>query len=145
MPDIKITKPPLKRLHNLGLLTNKLQAVHMNHLTDQEIDILAQRKVNIIHCPESNMKLASGQCPIHKLQKAGINIALGTDGAASNNDLDMLGEARTAALLAKVTSKDPTTLPAHKVLEMATLGGAKAMGLQNQIGTIEKTKTKNNN
>jgi 5-methylthioadenosine/S-adenosylhomocysteine deaminase len=89
-----------------------------------------------VHCPESNLKLASGFCPVHKLLRAGVNVALGTDGAASNNDLDMLGEMRTAALLAKGVAGDATALPAHAALRMATLNGARALGLNERIGSI---------
>ena len=117
-------KRPLARLAELGLLGPRLLAVHMTQLIDDEINTLARANVNVIHCPESNLKLASGTCPVPKLLKAGVNVALGTDGAASNNDLDMLGELRTAALLAKGASFDPTVVPAHTALRLATLNGA---------------------
>ena len=100
----------------------------MTQLTDAEIGTLAQANVNVIHCPESNLKLASGICPVPKLLAAKVNVALGTDGAASNNDLDMLGELRIAALIAKGATLDPTALPAHAALRLATLNGAKALG-----------------
>jgi len=90
----------------------------------------------VLHCPESNMKLASGFCPVHQLLKAGVNIALGTDGAASNNDLDMFAEMRTAALLAKAVAGDATALPAASALRMATLNGAIALGLGDQTGSL---------
>lgn len=127
---------PLARLDRLGLLSPRLLAVHMTQLTAAEIERVAQAGVNVVHCPESNLKLASGTCPVTRLAAAGVNMALGTDGAASNNDLDMLGEMRTAALIAKGTAADPAALPAHQALSMATLGGARALGLDNEIGSI---------
>ncbi|MBC8518960.1 MAG: TRZ/ATZ family hydrolase [Gammaproteobacteria bacterium] len=127
---------PLQRLHNLGLLGPQLTAVHMTQLNDDEIKLLAEYGASVVHCPESNLKLASGFCPVDKLMKAGVNVALGTDSAASNNDLDMLGEARTAALLSKGVSLDPTSLSAHQTLKMATLNGAKALGLGKITGSI---------
>ncbi len=92
---------PLARFERLGLLSPLLQAVHMTQLNDADIDLVARTGINVIHAPESNMKLASGACPVARLTEAGVNVALGTDGAASNNDLDMLGEMRSASLLAK--------------------------------------------
>jgi 5-methylthioadenosine/S-adenosylhomocysteine deaminase len=127
---------PLARLEKLGLLGPRLLAVHMTQLLDTEIETLARLNVNVLHCPESNLKLASGFCPVHKLMQAGVNVALGTDGAASNNDLDMLGEMRTAALLAKGVAGEATALPAHAALRMATLNGARALGLDDRIGSI---------
>ena len=109
----------------------------MTQLLDEEIELLASCGVHVVHCPESNMKLASGICPVEKLLQSGVNVALGTDGAASNNDLDMLGEMKTAALLAKVSAKKATAVSATKVLEMATINGAKALGLDSQIGSLE--------
>jgi len=131
---------PLARLAELDLLNPRLLAVHMTQLTDEEIGLLADSGCHVIHCPESNLKLASGYCPVSKLLDAGVNVALGTDGAASNNDLDMFGEMRTAALLAKGMNRDATALPAHTVLRMATLNGARALGLEQRIGSIEKGK-----
>ena len=131
---------PLARLAELDLLNPRLMAVHMTQLTDDEIALLADSGSHVIHCPESNLKLASGYCPVVKLLDAGINVALGTDGAASNNDLDMFGEMRTAALLAKGMNQDATALPAHTALRMATLNGARALGLEQRIGSIEKGK-----
>ena len=133
-------KRPLARLHELGLLTPNLSAVHMTQLSDEDIELCAKTAVNVVHCPESNLKLASGFCPVGKLLDAGVNVALGTDGAASNNDLDMLGEMRTAALLAKAVAQDARSLPAHQALYMATLGGAKALCQDSQIGSIKKGK-----
>lgn len=131
---------PLARLHALGLLTPNLSAVHMTQLTQEEIELCAETGVSVVHCPESNLKLASGLCPVHKLLKAGVNVALGTDGAASNNDLDMLGEMQTAALLGKAVAEDASALPAAEVLRMATLGGAKALCQEDQIGSLVKGK-----
>jgi len=128
---------PLARLDRLGLVNDRLMAVHMTALTDGEIELCAQRGVSVVHCPESNLKLASGFCPVGKLEKAGVNIAIGTDGAASNNDLDMFGEMRTAAQLAKAVSGDAAAFSAASALRAATLGGAKAMGLEHAIGSIE--------
>jgi 5-methylthioadenosine/S-adenosylhomocysteine deaminase len=130
----------LARLDRLGLVNDRLMAVHMTDLTDAEIALCAERGVSVVHCPESNLKLASGFCPAQKLNLAGVNLALGTDGCASNNDLDMFGEMRTAALLAKGVSADASALDAFATLRMATLGGARAMGLGERIGSIEPGK-----
>ncbi|MGV8941532.1 MAG: TRZ/ATZ family hydrolase [Lysobacter sp.] len=128
---------PLARLDRLGLVNDRLIAVHMTAVIDSEIALCAQRGVSVVHCPESNLKLASGFCPIGKLEQAGVNIAIGTDGAASNNDLDMFGETRTAAQLAKAVAGDATVFSAANALRAATLGGARAMALDHQIGSIE--------
>jgi len=128
---------PIARLANLGLISPALNAVHVTQIQDQEIEQLSATGANIIHCPESNLKLASGFCPVQKMMDAGINVALGTDGVASNNDLDILGEMRTAALLAKAVANDATALPAESALRMATINGAKALGLDERIGTLE--------
>ena len=127
---------PLERLETLGLLSPALSAVHMTQLQDDEIARLAAAGASVVHCPESNLKLASGFCPVQKLRDAGVNVALGTDGAASNNDLDMLGEMRTAALLAKAVYNDAAALPAHAVLRMATLNGAHALGMGEETGSL---------
>lgn len=127
---------PLERLSQLGVLTDRLIAVHMTQLLPAELEAIADNGTHVIHCPESNLKLGSGLCPVAELLDAGVNVALGTDGAASNNDLDMLSEMRTAALLAKGLSGDPTILPAHQALQMATLNGARALGLEATTGTI---------
>jgi 5-methylthioadenosine/S-adenosylhomocysteine deaminase len=127
---------PLARLDQLGLINPLLNAVHMTQLTDDEISLLAERGVHIVHCPESNMKLASGICPVHKLQQAGVNVALGTDGAASNNDLDMLGELRSAALLGKLGAAHASAVPAHQALAMATINGARALGIADETGSL---------
>lgn len=131
---------PLARLDELGLVTPNLQAIHLTQVNESETALLTERRVNVVHCPESNLKLASGICPASSLIDAGINVALGTDGAASNNDLDMFGEMRTAALLAKGSSGDATALPTQHVLEMATINGAKALGIATETGSLEKGK-----
>jgi len=132
----KTGRRPLARLDALDLIDPALVAVHMTQLTDAEIARLAEVRANVVHCPESNLKLASGFCPVHKLLQAGVNVALGTDGAASNNDLDMLSEMRTAALLAKAVSGEATAVPAHTALAMATLNGARALGLETETGSL---------
>lgn len=128
---------PLNRLEARNLFNNKLQAVHMAQLSSEDIEHLSSAGVHVVHCPQSNLKLASGICPLTALLKAGVNVALGTDGAASNNDLDLLAEAQTAALLAKGISGDAESAPAFQVLEMMTINGACALGLQDLIGSIE--------
>jgi 5-methylthioadenosine/S-adenosylhomocysteine deaminase len=129
-------KRPMARLNELGVVSPALLAVHMTQLNDAEIALCAANGVSVLHCPESNLKLASGFCPVHTLQQAGINVALGTDGAASNNDLDMLGELRTAALLAKAVSGDASAVPAYQALRMATLNGARALGMADETGSL---------
>ena len=128
---------PLAALDNMGLLSPALLAVHMTQLTEAEIERVAASGTQILHCPESNLKLASGACPIGPLQQLGVNVALGTDGAASNNDLDMFGEMRSAALLAKHETGDAATMPAAATLRMATINGAKALGIQDETGSLE--------
>ncbi len=128
---------PLARLKRLGLVNRNLIAVHMTQLTDAEIQLVGEQGVSIAHCPESNLKLASGFAPIEKLRQAGANIAIGTDGCASNNDLDLLGETRTAALLGKAVAQDAAAVDAAFALRMATLNGARAVGLDDQIGSLE--------
>ena len=129
-------KRPLARLAELGLLSPRLLAVHMTQLDEEEIAALAAANAHVIHCPESNLKLASGFCPLQRLLDAGVNVALGTDGAASNNDLDMLGEMRSAALLAKGVAGDASALPAARALSMATINGARALGLDTVCGSL---------
>jgi 5-methylthioadenosine/S-adenosylhomocysteine deaminase len=129
-------KRPLQRLQELGLVNASLIAVHTTQLTDAEILLLADANATIVHCPESNLKLASGFCPVAKCLDAGVNVALGTDGAASNNDLDMFGEMRTAALLAKAVANDASAVSAMTALRMATINGAKALGLADEIGSL---------
>ena len=128
---------PLARLHALGLLTPRLICTHMTALTQNEIELMAESGSHVAHCPESNLKLASGFCEVEKLTRHGINVALGTDGCASNNDLDMFSEMRTAAQLGKAVAKDATAVPASAALAMATINGAKAMGLDGEIGSLE--------
>ncbi|MYB33704.1 MAG: TRZ/ATZ family hydrolase [Gammaproteobacteria bacterium] len=128
---------PLERLHRLGLVNQRLMAVHMTQLKADEIQSLAEHKVHVIHCPESNLKLSSGCCPAGELISHGINLALGTDGASSNNDLDMIGEMRTASLFAKIVSKSAKSLDAYTTLRIATLNGARALNLDHEIGSVE--------
>ncbi len=131
---------PFQRLQKLGLVNDRLIAVHMTEVTDGEIAACAEAGVSVVHCPESNLKLASGFCPAEKFRHAGVNLALATDGCASNNDLDMFGEMRTAALLAKAVAKDAAAFDAPYALRAATLHGARAMGLDAKIGSIEAGK-----
>jgi len=128
---------PVRRLAELGLLGPNVQCVHMTQLDDQDLELVRRHQAHIVHCPESNLKLASGFCPVERLEKAGVNVALGTDGAASNNDLDLLGEMRTAALLAKAVAGDAAALSAHRALAMATINGARALGLEDDLGSLE--------
>lgn len=127
---------PLARLARLQLLGPRFQAVHMTQVNEEDLALLVEHNCSVIHCPESNLKLASGFCPVERLWEAGVNVAIGTDGAASNNDLDLLGETRTAALLAKAVAGSATALDAHRALRMATLNGARALGLDEQIGSL---------
>ena len=131
---------PLERLKKLGFFDVRSQAVHMTQIDASDLEILSeysnqQKSANIVHCPESNLKLASGFCPVDELLQAGVNITLGTDGAASNNDLDLLGEMKTAALLAKAVAKNALALPAYSALYAATRAGALAFGLEN-LGSL---------
>ncbi|WIV99851.1 TRZ/ATZ family hydrolase [Kinneretia aquatilis] len=128
---------PLERLNKLGVLNSKMMAVHMVHLSEDEIAMLARQGVHLVHNPNSNLKLASGVAPITALEAAGVNTILGTDGAASNNRQDMFGEIRAAALLAKGTTQNSTTVSARTALEMATIRAAKAMGREADLGTLE--------
>ena len=128
---------PLARLGRLGLLGPRFQAVHMTQISEDDLALLVESNTNVIHCPESNLKLASGFCPVERLWQAGVNVAIGTDGAASNNDLDLLGETRTAALLAKAVAGSATALDAHRALRMATLNGARSMGIEADVGSLE--------
>lgn len=127
---------PVDTLQRVGLLGPRTQCVHMTDAAAQDIATLASAAAHVVHCPRSNMKLGSGICPVAALQQAGVNVALGTDGAASNNELSLFGEMHSAALLAKVAGEDPTALPAAAVLEAATLGGARALGLEEDIGSL---------
>lgn len=132
---------PLARLARLGLLGPRLQAVHMTQVSDDDLALLVESNTSVVHCPESNLKLASGFCPVERLWQAGVNVAIGTDGAASNNDLDLLGETRTAALLAKAVAGSAAALDAHQALRMATLNGARALGLEALTGSLEVGKS----
>jgi 5-methylthioadenosine/S-adenosylhomocysteine deaminase len=127
---------PLERLRRLGIVGPNLVSVHSVHLTPGEIAMLADHGSSVAHCPSSNLKLASGFAPVAALVAAGVNVGLGTDGAASNNRLDAFQEMRQAALLAKAVAGDAEAIPAHKALEMATLAGARALGLDGRIGSI---------
>jgi 5-methylthioadenosine/S-adenosylhomocysteine deaminase len=127
---------PLARLARLGLLGPRFQAVHMTQISDDDLALLVESNTSVIHCPESNLKLASGFCPVERLWQAGVNVAVGTDGAASNNDLDLLGETRTAALLAKAVAGSATAGRPPR-LRMATLNGARALGIEAQVGSLE--------
>ena len=133
-------KPTLARLAGLGLMNERLLAVHMTQLDAMDLDVLSNTAVNVIHCPESNLKLASGICPVTRLAELGVNLALGTDGAASNNNLDLLAESRSAALLAKGFAADPCVLDAFATLEMLTINGARALGKEHHLGSVEAGK-----
>ena len=127
---------PIERLRRLDLIGPNLIAVHAVHLLPEEIELLARQGCSVVHCPSSNLKLASGFAPMAQLLRAGVNVALGTDGAASNNRLDLFQEMRTAALLAKAVARDAKAFPAHAALRAATLGGAKALGIESRTGSI---------
>jgi len=131
---------PVMHLENLGILDSRVVAAHCVMLTDREIALLAQRGVKVVHCPESNMKLASGIAPVPRMLAAGLTVGLGTDGCASNNNVDMFGEMNSAAKLHKVNSLDPASMPAETVLEMATIQGARLLGAENEIGSLEPGK-----
>ncbi len=128
---------PFQRLQKLGLVNDRLIAVHMTQVTDAEIAACAEAGVSVVHCPESNLKLASGFCPAEKFRRAGVNLAVATDGCASNNDLDMFGEMRTAAILAKAVAQDASAFDAASALRAGTLNAARAMGLEDRVGSIE--------
>lgn len=132
---------PFTRIQRLGLMNSRMISVHMTQLTHAEVAVLAETGAHVVHCPESNMKLGSGICPTAELTAAGVNVCIGTDGAASNNDLDMWGEMRSAAFLAKGSTGNPQALPAAQVLRMATLNGAIALGLGDETGSIEVGKS----
>ncbi len=134
----KFGKTPVQYLDDLGLLGPSTIAVHCVHLTDDDIRILAERNVSVSHNPQSNMKLASGISPVAKMVSAGVNVTIGTDGASSNNDLDMWEEMRSASFLQKVTAADPCILPAWDVLGMATVNAAAALGLGDKLGQIKE-------
>ena len=132
---------PTQRLYNLGLLSPQMLCVHMTVVDDSDIALLQKTGAHVAHCPRSNLKLASGFSPVARLLDAGVNIAIGTDGAASNNGLDMLAETNTAALLAKAVAGDAAALPAHQALAMATINGARALGIDDVTGSLEVGKS----
>lgn len=128
---------PLQRLADLGMISPRLICVHATELLESEMKLLADNGAHVIHCPESNMKLASGFCDVDKLAAYGVNTGLGTDGCASNNDLDMISEIRSAALLGKAVAQDASAVPASQALEMATINNARALGMDDEIGSLE--------
>jgi 5-methylthioadenosine/S-adenosylhomocysteine deaminase len=136
----KFGRTPIELLRSYELLDEKSILAHCVHVRDDEIEILKQSKSHVVHCPESNLKLGSGIAPIAEMLAAGINVCVGTDGAASNNDLDMLGELRTAALLQKGARRDPESLTTLEVMKMATINAARAYGLDHSIGSLEPGK-----
>ncbi|MBB5322850.1 TRZ/ATZ family hydrolase [Marinobacter oulmenensis] len=129
-------KRPVTRLAELGLLGANTQCVHMTQIDDSDLHQLSGSGAHIVHCPESNLKLASGLCPVQTLKDQGLNITIGTDGAASNNDLDLFGELKTAAMIGKVIADDAAALSAHQALAMATLNGARALGMEHELGSL---------
>jgi 5-methylthioadenosine/S-adenosylhomocysteine deaminase len=131
---------PLHRLERLGLLSQRLQCVHMTQLSVEDLWLLRANAVNVVHCAASNLKLASGLCPVAELMDAGINVSLGTDGAASNNNLDLFAEMRLTALVGKTVANDASRVTAWQVLAMATRNAATAMGLEESLGTLESGK-----
>ena len=133
-------KSTLDRLNDLNLLNERFLAVHMTQLEASDIELVSAAGVNVIHCPESNLKLGNGICPVARLLENEVNVVLGTDGAACNNNLDMLAESRTAALLAKGASLDPCVLKAFEALEMLTVNAARALGQSQNLGSIEAGK-----
>lgn len=128
---------PLTRMHKLGILNSRFQCVHMTQVDESDLELLKATGAHVTHCPESNLKLASGYAPVQMLLDNGINVCLGTDGGASNNDLDMFGEMRSAAMIGKTIADDPTAVSAKTALRMATINGARALGLENKIGSLE--------
>src|SRR5690554_3889423 len=128
-------KRPIERLAELGALSDRTQCVHMTQLTDSDIALVAGTGAHIVHCPESNLKLASGLCPAHKLMESGVNLTIGTDGAASNNDLDLFAETGAAAIVAKVVDCDAAALSGHNALLMGTLHEPRALGRELEVGT----------
>ncbi|NTW04489.1 MAG: amidohydrolase [Peptococcaceae bacterium] len=129
---------PIELMDNIGLFELPVIAAHCVHVDGKDIEILAKRKVGVAHNPESNMKLASGIAPVNEMLNGGVKVGLGTDGPASNNNLDMLEEMRTAALLHKVSTGNPQVLPSFQALQMATIGGAAALGMADEIGLLKK-------
>jgi 5-methylthioadenosine/S-adenosylhomocysteine deaminase len=133
----KYGRTPVSRLADLGLLGPTTVAIHGVHLTDEDIELLAQHEASVIHCPESQLKLASGLTPVPKLLEAGIKVGLGTDGAASNNDLNMFGEMGTAAKVHKMIAGDPTVVEARQALRMASVEAARVLGVEDRLGSLE--------
>jgi len=131
---------PVEYLKNLGFLGDRTSAAHVNWVSEKDIEILAETGTGVCHNPQSNMKLATGFCPVSDMLKAGVKVGLGTDGASSNNDLDMFGEMATASMLQKAFKKDPSVLKAKEVVWMATRGGAQVLGLDDEIGSLEAGK-----
>ena len=131
---------PIERLRQLGLVNSKLLAVHATQLTSDETSLFADSQVSVVHCPKSNLKLASGICPVAQLLEKKVNVAIGTDGAASNNSLNMIEEMRFAGLIAKVSSGDASKVSVNEVLRMATINGAQSLGLESEIGSLEEGK-----
>ncbi|WP_150909437.1 TRZ/ATZ family hydrolase [Marinobacter halotolerans] len=136
----KTGKRPMARMAELGLLGPNTQCVHMTQIDEADLGLLQSSGAHVIHCPESNLKLASGLSPVQRMRKAGVNVAIGTDGAASNNDLDLFGELGTAAMLAKAVAEDASALSAHEALAMATIAGARAIGREDELGSLEAGK-----
>ncbi len=132
---------PIERLSQLNMVNSRFLAVHATQLNRHEIELLAKNGSKVAHCPKSNLKLASGMCPVNDLHCNGVTVGIGTDGAASNNTLDMLEEMRFAALLGKGVSCDPTAVSARKVLRMATIEAAQCLGLDDEIGSLEPGKS----
>ena len=133
-------KTPVELFNDIGVFSVPVYAAHGVHINEEEMEILKEHDVSIVHNPASNMKLASGIAPVKKCREKGINTALGTDGASSNNNLSMIKEMNTAALLQTIANMTPSAVRPYDIIEMATIGGAKALGLDNRIGTIEKGK-----
>ena len=131
---------PTRRLADLGFLTSQVSCVHMTQINDEDVAILRETGASVVHCPESNLKLASGFCPVQKLLDNNVTVALGTDGAASNNDLNLQGEMKTAAMLAKAVAGDASAFSAYSALKSATIGGAEALGIAQQAGSISTGK-----
>ncbi len=136
----RYNRTPLDHIHALGILDRNFVAVHCVHLSEKEMELAAESKAGVVHCPESNMKLASGACPAWDLVRRGIKTAIGTDGPASNNNLDLFEEMRSASFLSKLVTGNPEALDAASVLRMATIGGAEALGLDDRIGSLEPGK-----
>jgi cytosine/adenosine deaminase-related metal-dependent hydrolase len=132
-----VSHTPMTYCESVGLLGPTTVLVHMVHLDDSDIKLLSASGTHVAHCPTSNAKLASGICRVRDLQNAGVNVGLGTDGAPCNNTCDLLQEMKLAAIIHKSISFDPTAVPAETVLEMATINGAKALGLEDRIGSLE--------